>query len=395
MSVTKAKTDNILTLDASQLTGTLPAMSGAALTNLPGPTKSASDPTISTNPSTGVGTIWANTTSGEMYACTDATAGANIWINVGAGDGQVAKPFGGLGGGTIDGYIAGGYSGGTDGFQVRQDILKISLSSDGDSTAHGNLIQKASSEKGTGMAAGHSSATHGYSSGGDYRLPAWTTSAAIDRFAFSSNVTATDQGDLTRITNYHGGHSTITHGYTTGGAADGVPATNKMDRFPYASLSGATSIGTLAATRQVFASCDSNTHGFMCGGQRGGTNFQNVIEKFAFSSSSSSTDCGDLVNSKHGTKGSSTTTHGYVSGGGSTDTIQKFHFNTNANATDVGNLTAAKQGGTACSAVTHTFVTGGNGPITTIQKFAHASDGDSTNTGNLVGARQETANSQY
>ena len=202
MSVTKAKTDNILTLDASQLTGTLPAMSGAALTSLPGPTKSASDPTISSNPSTGVGTIWANTTSGEMYACTDATAGANIWVNVGAGDGQVAKPFGGLGGGTIDGYIAGGYSGGTDGFQVRQDILKISLSSDGNSTAHGNLIQKASSEKGTGFGGGFSSATHGYSAGGEYRQPTWASSAAIDRYAFSSNVTATDQGDLTASVTY-------------------------------------------------------------------------------------------------------------------------------------------------------------------------------------------------
>ena len=396
MSSTKATTGNIGTIDAASLTGAaLPAISGAALTNIPGVTNGAADPLISTNPSA-VGAAWLNTTSGELFCCTDKTAGANIWTNVGAGYGQVAKPFGGLGAGTINGYCAGGYSGGTDGFQVRQDILKISLSSDGDSTAHGNLIQKAAGEKGTGMAAGHSSATHGYSSGGDYRLPAWATSAAIDRFAFSSNVTATDQGDLDNIKDYHGGHSTITHGYTTGGASNALPATNKMDRFPYASLSGATSIGTLAQIRQVQASCDSNTHGFICGGQRAGINFNNNIDKFAFSSSSTSTDCGDLVASKHTPKGSSTTTHGYVSGGNPvTDTIQKFHFNTDANATDVGNLTAAKTGGSALSAVTHTFITGGNGPITTIQKFAHASDGDSSNTGNLVGARQETANSQH
>ena len=67
MSTTKVTTDLINTLDASKLTGTLPAISGASLTNLPSEiTKSSSDPTVSTNPAGGVGTIWLNTTSGEM-----------------------------------------------------------------------------------------------------------------------------------------------------------------------------------------------------------------------------------------------------------------------------------------------------------------------------------------
>ena len=52
-------------------------------------TESASDPTVSTNPSGGVGTLWLNTTSGEMFCCTDATAGANVWINIGDGTGQI------------------------------------------------------------------------------------------------------------------------------------------------------------------------------------------------------------------------------------------------------------------------------------------------------------------
>ena len=55
-------------------------------------TKNASDPTVSTNPSGGVGTIWANTSSGEMYICTDATTNANVWTNTGEGTGNVA-PF--------------------------------------------------------------------------------------------------------------------------------------------------------------------------------------------------------------------------------------------------------------------------------------------------------------
>ena len=50
----------------------IPAVSGAALTGIVGATQSASDPTISTNPSGGVGTEWQNTTSGEVYVCTGA-----------------------------------------------------------------------------------------------------------------------------------------------------------------------------------------------------------------------------------------------------------------------------------------------------------------------------------
>ena len=78
--------NKIVVLDGS---GRLPAVSGALITNIPGATKSASDPTISTNPSGGVGTEWHNTTSGEVYICTDATAGANVWTNIGGGTGNI------------------------------------------------------------------------------------------------------------------------------------------------------------------------------------------------------------------------------------------------------------------------------------------------------------------
>ena len=48
--------------------GNLPAVDGSQMTNAnTGVTESSSDPTISTNPSSGVGTEWHNTTSGEVY----------------------------------------------------------------------------------------------------------------------------------------------------------------------------------------------------------------------------------------------------------------------------------------------------------------------------------------
>jgi hypothetical protein len=76
MSVTKITADNIAD-------GTMPDAI----------TKNASDPAIDTNPTGGLGTVWANTTTGEMFICTDATAGANVWTNVGVGEGNITPPI--------------------------------------------------------------------------------------------------------------------------------------------------------------------------------------------------------------------------------------------------------------------------------------------------------------
>ena len=93
----------ITAMSASKLTGTiadarfpatLPAVSGANLTNLPITdeiTKSTSEPAGDTNPSGGVGSLWLRTTTGEMYCLTDATTDANVWTNIGEGTGN--QPF--------------------------------------------------------------------------------------------------------------------------------------------------------------------------------------------------------------------------------------------------------------------------------------------------------------
>ena len=62
--------------------------SGSVTPKGSGITTSASDPTVSTNPSS-VGTMFVNTTSGETYVCSDITAGANVWQNIGDGAGTI------------------------------------------------------------------------------------------------------------------------------------------------------------------------------------------------------------------------------------------------------------------------------------------------------------------
>ena len=80
-------------------------------------TKSASDPAVDTNGA--VGDQWVNTTSGEMFVCTDATAGSNVWKNTGAGSGNIA-PYSIdylviAGGGGANGAFGGG--GGAGGYR--------------------------------------------------------------------------------------------------------------------------------------------------------------------------------------------------------------------------------------------------------------------------------------
>ena len=404
MSSTKATTGNIGTIDAARLTGAaLPAMSGAALTNIPGVTNGAGDPLISTNPSA-VGAAWLNTTTGELFCCTDATAGSNVWVNVGSGSGGYEKPFGGLGGGTISGFVAGGYAGNAS-FQITKTIEQYSLVTDGNKSDHGDLIGRgpAGAEphaQGTGMNIGNGSATHGYASGGEYRVPAWTHNAAIDKFAFASTGTATDQGDMVSQLEYASSQNSLTHGYITGGYGDNTSPTRRSSyqRFSFASTGNATDVGTLITGVQSCVGQSSNTHGYKSGGYDASNSNTNVIERFSFASNGATTDVGDLTEVVQNGGSASSSSYGYVVGGSTgsvTDRIDKFSFTSNSNANSVGNITSARIGICSTSSVTHGYVVGGNGPIDTMQKWAYASDGTASNIGTLTYARQNGASSQF
>ena len=111
----------------------MPAISAANLTGIESYTKSASDPTITTNPSGGVGTMWVNSTSGEVYILTDATTNKNKWINVGGGTGDVV-PW--VEGASTTVYKVGGHNSGG----ASNSIESISVSSDGDSSDVSDMV---------------------------------------------------------------------------------------------------------------------------------------------------------------------------------------------------------------------------------------------------------------
>ena len=181
----KVTSDMVTSLDASKISGTLPALDGSSLTNVDVSfvdDTSSSDPAIDTNPTSGVGSIWMNNSTGQVYICTDATTDENIWTNVGGGSGDVAPfAFQGL----THGYVAGGMLTGSNWTAV---IEKFLFSSNTTAAGNGDLSEARQ------LSMGSSSATDGFTAGGNNN--SWSQQTSIDKWSFSSNTTSADHGDL-------------------------------------------------------------------------------------------------------------------------------------------------------------------------------------------------------
>jgi len=103
------------------------------------------------------------------------------------------------------GYVIGGVTVGTNPANSaplwdRTEIDKFSFASDGNSTDHGDLPVE--SGAGAHHGAGVSGTTHGYHVGGIYSYNVNNHQYAreqIEKFAYASNVTATDVGDLVQV----------------------------------------------------------------------------------------------------------------------------------------------------------------------------------------------------
>ena len=155
-----------------------------------------------------------------------------------------------------------------------------------DSTNDGELHWKDVSESSLEYVAPFQGSNYGYSSGGY----TGSISDVIDRFAFSSNTTATDWGNLTLARYAVSGQSSATDGFTSSGYIGSNSNSNTIDKFSFTSSSGASDHGDISSTRRWLAGQSSSTDGFSSGGN--GTS--NVIDKFAFSSNTTATDHGNL-----------------------------------------------------------------------------------------------------
>jgi len=277
------------------------------------------------------------------------------------------------GGSSSPGIIGSSFGYVTGGSPANNPIQKFPFSSDSSSTNIGTTILSRQA------LAGHSSLTHGYSSGGSTT----TIRHEIDKFSFTSDGNATDVGELLTATKWHGGQSSSSHGYISGGFQPTVVDT--IGKFPFSSDTGTADVGELTQARYTGAAQSSPSHGYYSGGQSPAR--VNTIDKFPFSSDASASAVGDLTVTKMYGAGNSSSTHGYTSGGtdyvgspADTDTIEKFSFSSDSNSTDVGELLAT----TTLAATQNSTVSGYVSNGTVIQKFPFSSDASAADVGELV-----------
>ena len=359
----------VLVLDGS---GNMPAVDATLMTGVVSATKSASSPTVSTNPSGGLGTKWIKTGTGDVWICTDATAGANVWTNTGAGTGDIgALAYGGIGGGTSYGWAGGGYPG------PLNSIEYFSFASDGGGTDAGNLTRNQNAF------APASSTTHGYVAGGA-NIP---VADALERFQFSNNGNAADIGSLAsgsqRNTPNNSAVNSSTHGYCAGGSSH-----QSIEKFTFAASATNTIVGNLVVASVSMAGHSSYTHGYFSGR----SSATNHIERLPFASDAGTTDVGDLAVAVSYATGTSSNTHGYTCSGGNSggkNHIQKFAYAASSNATDIGDLTIATGNRTASASEYFGYIIGGSANGTLIEKLSFTTDGASTGVGNMTAVRHQ------
>ena len=390
--MTQKLTNNMLTsLASSKLTGTLPALDGSSLTGFSATTKSANNPTVSTAPSNGLGTVWTNTVTGDVFICTNNAVGDYVWKNIGSGSGDILLTASYSG--KTYGYSASGYSQALSPYSNVNDYQKYPFATQSDAAYVGEMDTNLARYG----ASGSSSATYGYiACGQEYTNTAYNNSR-VDKFSFvtdSNSLHAHDLGQaeyasagfssintgygyhtggyisspqtfITHIKKYsfsgdwdsasvgnmsnarfsHGGYNSETHGFTSGGEGSSVPGYNSIDKFSFANEGTATDHGDLTIMRQWSSSSSSLTHGFMCGGSNNAIAYNKAeeIETFLFSSNTTAALHGELMwKSWQCASGSSSVAYGYHNGGNddyNSSSIHKYSYASNTVATDQGDLT--------------------------------------------------------
>jgi hypothetical protein len=344
----------------------------STVSDLSNVTVSASDPAVDTNP-TAVGGLWLNKTSGEMYTCTDATAGANIWTNVGDGTDPV-KNF-------TRGVFAGGYDGG-GGNNTIQYVRIITL---GNATDFGDLTTS------RWTVGASSDGERGVFMGGGENL------TDIDYITIRTTGNATDFGDLTIGLTATAGMSDGTKGVCGGGMSYGDIKQDVMNYITISTTGNATDFGNLSLARRYLSACSNSSRGLFAGGNYTGTSATTTIDYITYSSLGDATDFGDLTQDRHYLSGCASSTRGVFGGYIANDgtIIDYVTIASTSNASDFGDLSQGRGQMGACASDTRGLFGGGytssqsspaSSTVDIIDYITIATTGNATDFGNLTSA---------
>ena len=370
-------------ISSSKLDGAMPAIDGSAITGVgDGVTKSANDPATNTNPSGGVGTVWLNTSSGEMFCCTDATTDENVWVNIGGGSGDVAPiSYNYVG---DRGLIAGGYTG-----SYSNSIEYWSTPTQGDGITFGNL-QVASIEQ-----SGSSGGGRGLVMGG-YRVSPNTELSKIDYVTIASLGNSTTFGDLTEISSGVGSVCSNERAIRIGGYAGASVKQNTMDFVTIATTGDAQDFGDMLSAKLGVVGANHFSRGTLWGGNNGSD--INSIEYITIATAGNAVDFGNMTASKRNRTCNVSETRATGAGGyTSTNMIDYVTIATTGDAQDFGDLELsvhASANGNCGNLTTGVVASGYAGPgnyTTSLQSYTIATTGNASTFGNLQTGRYSVA----
>ena len=381
------------------------SVASGAIAVAPTATESASDPLITTNPED-VGAEWHNTTSGEIFICSDNTASLNKWI--GQKGGRIFPARGIFFGGESDalgrtdtiqyitipttgnaasfgtlseiGSYGGGCSNGTSDrglfmgsaswLNDNNKIEYVTISTLGNSTDFGDAIQAASDQY-RANATSNGTNDRGVAGGG-YSSNASPSAQQNNMYyvTISSTGNGTDFGDLEYRTTAQAwtSNGTDERGIAWYGSKAITPCDNAWKGISYFTISTPANAvdfgdGTWIGSRACAMSNLTNDRG-VCAGlfsdcSSGGYSYGavNNIEYITISTTGNATNFGDMSGVGNGHRGvsSGTSERGVCGGGkfgsssGSTDTLEYITISTPGNSADFGDLTSARNPGAACS----------------------------------------------
>ena len=375
-------------------------------------TRDTNDPARDTNPSNGVGALWLNTFSGCLFACTDATTDANVWINI------ANCNVGNINANVGEAWIQGGINGGVP---QTGNLIYFSLSSDshqvvGTPTTWGGLGPLDTGVDGTAAVA---SSTEGFflgcHLGANIGINDITQKFSFASATNSANpVTFIDVGDSggaffsngssgSGVSDVSGGN-----GYVRGGRDSvgnfSITATRKIQ------FSTGTVIANVASLTQASTDITGNansTFALWMGGNKqiaGQVSSLDNVDRFSFASDSQEFDHATLTEGRRNGSGSSSTTHAYIYGGNeyiinsdgtinainSRTTIERVAYASSNSQQNHGDVTRAVSAQAGAQNNTHGFSIGGRDTtqtsepdISEITTYAFESNTTATTVGDL------------
>ena len=348
------------------------------------------------------GSIWVDSSNGDMYVCTDHTAESAVWQNM-EGDDINNDPFAG----ENYGFFVGGY-GPPGGADVKSEITRFALSAPHAGSDYGEFAPGGLYGVGCFTDAAK---TKGFCGGG-YSPPAGPGGGdSIDEvttFNFTTSpIAMTDVGDLDQATaNISMQGQTPSLGILGGGihypgGSDAI--LNVIQTFGTAAPYAATDVSETATAMRHSSTSESPTHVY-CGGGATPSQVDNIY-RYEKSTTDNSADVGELTASSGAYAGGATDGRngngfhlaGQNTSGSEVDVIQKYPFASPSAGSDVGEYAATRQlGGKQVSGITDFFTTDSSGNI---YKGSFSSPADTSDVAEVAGgnpdAVQYSTSTQY